>query len=513
MAKTATTATVELVQLDPRSLAEHPANIRTDLGDVTELAASIRTVGILEPVIVVPVTEVDGDVQNGSDEKGGYRIIAGHRRVAAAIQAKQATVPCVVRPDLNGDVEQLTGMIVENVLRTNLTPAEEAAAYAQLAAFDLTPAAIAKRTGRSGKKVRDALALHALPEQVKDRVANDTMTLDEAAAIAEFADDPKAHARLLKAADSGYGLKYAIADERHRRDKKQRTATAKTALTEQGITVVGAPKGWPYYCKEARVADLALADGVTLYRQDTHADCPGHAAFLDHDGQPVFICRDPDEHGHIRLSGTNYVTPAEAARREADAVQQQERADALTVAATVRREFLRTLLRQAKTPVDFHRACLLLWFDYGLDTGREHPALVADLLGISSGGDDSLRSAYMKRLDSNAENRLWQHPVAHAAALAETNLDRAATGRSWTYRPRLTVDWLDLLTALGHERSPAEQAVYDEAVAAANEEADALDEDDEINEDDIDDGDEEEPSADAEVDLNGEGDQPQDASF
>ena len=231
-ANQASTPTVELVQLDPRSLAEHPANIRTDLGDVTELAASIRSVGLLEPIVVVPVTAEAGDGKNGNDKTGGYRIIAGHRRVAAAIAAKQPTVPCVVRADLTGDVDQITGMIVENVLRANLTPAEEAAAYAQLAAFDLTPAAIAKRTGRATKTVRDALALHALPEQVKARVADDTMTLADAAAVEEFADDAKAYARLLKAADTGYGLTYALADERHRSDKKQRTDAAKAALTE-----------------------------------------------------------------------------------------------------------------------------------------------------------------------------------------------------------------------------------------------------------------------------------------
>ena len=53
-ASKASTPTVELVQLDPRTLAAHPANIRTDLGDVTELAASIRSVGVLEPIVVVP---------------------------------------------------------------------------------------------------------------------------------------------------------------------------------------------------------------------------------------------------------------------------------------------------------------------------------------------------------------------------------------------------------------------------------------------------------------------------
>lgn len=484
MANTATTPTVELVQLDPRTLAAHPANIRTDLGDVTELAASIRSVGVLEPIVVVPVTADDTDGQNGNDKKSGYRIIAGHRRVAAAISAKTATVPCVVRADLTGDVDQLTGMIVENVLRADLTPAEEAAAYAQLAAFDLTPAAIAKRTGRTSKKVREALALHALPEQVKQRVSEQSMTLEDAAAIEEFADDPKAHARLLKAADSGYGLKYAIADERHRRDKKQRTEASKTALKDQGVKVVGTPKGWPYYCKEARVTDLALVDGVTRYTAERHADCPGHAAFLDSDGQPVFICRDPDEAGHTRLTGTNYVTPDEAARRDAEQAMREQRADDLAVAATVRREFLRTLLAQPKVPVEFHRACLLILFGYSLDTDRAHPALVADLLGVTR-DDNGLGTAYAKRLDTTADNRLWQHPVAHAAAIAEANLDHAATGRTWNYRPGLTVHWLDLLAGLGHECSAVEQTVYDEAVAAAEADDDE-DEEDVVDADDDD---------------------------
>ena len=472
MANQAGTPTVELVQLDPRTLAAHPANIRTDLGDVTELAASIRSVGVLEPIVVVPLTDDTGNGQNGNNDKNGsYRIVAGHRRVAAAIAAKAPTVPCVVRADLTGDVDQLTGMIVENVLRANLTPTEEAAAYAQLAAFDLSATAIAKRTGRTSKKVKEALALHALPEQVKAKVANDTMTLDEAAAIEEFADDDKAYARLLKAADSGYGLAYAIADERHRRDKKQRATTAKAALADQGVKVVGTPKGWSYYCKETRVTDLALVDGVTRYTVDTHADCPGHAAFLGSDAEPVFICRDPDANGHTRMSGTNYVSPDEAARREAETAAREQRADDLAVAATVRREFLRTMLAQPKVPVEFHRACLLILFGYGLDTDRTHPALVADLLGVTR-DSDSLGTAYAHRLDTTADNRLWQHPVAHAAAIAEANLDHAATGRTWNYRPRLTAHWLDLLAGLGHECSAIEQTVYDEAVATAAEDND-----------------------------------------
>jgi ParB/RepB/Spo0J family partition protein len=487
MANTASTTTRtgsgELVQLDPRTLAAHPANIRTSLGDLTELANSIRAVGVLEPIVVVLVGN-----DSGSDGPSGYRIVAGHRRVAAAITAKQATVPCLVRADLGGDVDQLAGMIVENVQRADLSAAEEAAAYAQLAAFDLTPTAIAKRTGRATKTVRDALALHALPDQVKARVANDAMTLDDAAAVEEFADDPKAYARLLKAADSGYGLTYAIADERHRRAKKQRADTARAALRADGVKVVGAPKGWPYSCREARVTDLALADGITRYTADTHACCPGHAAFLDRDAEPVVICRDPDPHGHVRLTGTSYVSPEEAARREAEAAAREQRADALAVAATVRRDLLRTLLGRPKNSVDFHRACLLILFGYSSDADREHPRRVADLLDVTADDEDGLGPAYAKRLDGTGGNRLWQHTVAHAAALAEANLDRAATGRSWSYRPRLTTYWLDLLTPLGHQRSDAEQALYEEAGATVDEDDEPDEADDRDDEPDADHG-------------------------
>jgi ParB family chromosome partitioning protein len=461
MADTATAPT--LVELDPRTLAAHPANVRFDLGDLTELTASIKAVGVLEPVIVTPVTG-DGDKRNHK-KSSGYRILAGHRRVAAAIRAKTPTVPCVVRDDLTADSDALAAMIVENVHRADLTPTEEAAAYAQLAAFDLTAAQIAERTGRKTKTVRDALKLHALPEQIKQPVADGILTLAEAAAIAEFASDDKAHARLLKAAESGYGLAYAIAEERRRRDKNARKAASRTELVDAGVKVVGQPKGFPYYSREARVTDLALADGATRYTPDSHGDCPGHAAFLDPTtGEPVFICREPDSHGHVRMTGTNYVTPEEAERRAAEDAARAERAEALTVAAEVRRAFVRDLLTRPKPAPHLHRAALATLFAHIEDTRGDHLHLIADLLGLDT-GDASIGRAYAARLDKTTDARLWQHTVAHAAALAEANLERLATGRGWGYSPLLTATWLDLLETCGYQPSEIEQTVRDEANA------------------------------------------------
>jgi ParB family chromosome partitioning protein len=480
---TASTTSPAFVELDPRSLAAHPGNIRDDLGDLTELTASIKAVGMLEPVIITPVI---ADNENNKSAKTGtaYRILAGHRRVAAAIKAKATTVPCIVRTDLIGDVDGLTTMIVENVHRADLSPTEEAAAYAQLAAFDLTPAQIAERTGRKTKTVRDALKLHRLPDTVRQPVADGAITLEQAAEIAKFADDEKAHARLMKAAESGYGLSYAIAEEKHRRDRNARKAKNREALVKAGVKVIGKPKGYPYDGPVAPVSTLCLADGTTRYTVETHADCPTHAAFLDTGtGEPIYVCTDPDTNGHVRMTASRYVSPEEAARREADEAAQAARTEALMVAGQVRGEFLRTLVATAKQPPTLMATSLLILFGYSDDMARNHAHLVADLLGIDP-DTESVASAYADKIRTVTPAKACQHLTAHAAAIAETNLARLAAGRTWGYRPALTMTWLDLLESLGYQPSGIERSVRDEAVRDRDAEQAELDEDssDEVDE-------------------------------
>jgi ParB family chromosome partitioning protein len=471
-----TTTGPAFVELDPRSLAAHPGNIRDDLGDLTELTASIKTVGVLEPVIITPVAT---DEEPKSAKTGtAYRILAGHRRVAAAIKAKATTVPCIVRADLDSDVDSLTTMIVENVHRADLSATEEAAAYAQLAAFDLTPTQIAERTGRRTKAVRDALKLHRLPDTVRQPVADGAITLEQAAEIAKFADDEKAHARLMKAAESGYGLSYAIAEEKHRRDRNARKAKNKAALVKAGVKVIGKPRGYPYDGPVAPVGNLCLADGATRYSVETHADCPAHAAFLDAaTGEPIYVCTDPDGSGHVRMTATRYVSPEEAARREAEEAAQAERTEALMVAGQVRGEFLRTLVATTKQPPSLTATALLIMFGYADDLARNHAHLVADLLGINP-DVESVGRAYSDKIVNVSPAKACQHLLAHAAAIAETNLARLAAGRTWGYRPALTVTWLDLLETLGYQPSEIERAVRNEAVRDRDAEQAELDEDD-----------------------------------
>lgn len=112
-------AASELVWLDPKTLISNPANVRGDLRNLDELAELIAESGIVEPLVVVPTDE-------------GHRILAGHRRAAAAVMAKLDVVPCWVRADLiEAEPEQVALALIENVQRDDLTPLEEAHAYAQ----------------------------------------------------------------------------------------------------------------------------------------------------------------------------------------------------------------------------------------------------------------------------------------------------------------------------------------------------------------------------------------------
>jgi ParB/RepB/Spo0J family partition protein len=184
-------------------LAPHPHNVRRDIGDVTELAASITGVGLLQPLTVAPV---------GEDQ---YVVIAGHRRLAAAKKAGLTTVPCLVRHDLVNRVDQLEAMLTENLQRTDLTVMEEAAAYEQLTLLGVKSAEIAKSTGRSRATVDSRLRLMTLPEKAKDRLNAGQLTLADADLLLKHADDTE----IMAAAEGKTGRDLAWAIERVQRDR------------------------------------------------------------------------------------------------------------------------------------------------------------------------------------------------------------------------------------------------------------------------------------------------------
>lgn len=123
----------------------HPDNPRKDVGDVTELAGSIKASGILQNLTVVPKNETE------------YTVIIGHRRLAAARKAGLAEVPCaVVEMDYR---EQLATMLAENMQRSDLTVYEQAQGIQMMFDFGDTLESVSEQTGLSKTTVRRRVKL------------------------------------------------------------------------------------------------------------------------------------------------------------------------------------------------------------------------------------------------------------------------------------------------------------------------------------------------------------------
>ncbi|MFC2745999.1 MAG: ParB/RepB/Spo0J family partition protein [Parascardovia denticolens] len=175
---------IRMIPVD--AIVPNPANPRLDVGDVSELAESIKAQGIRQNLLVTPT----GD--------GRYMLVIGHRRLAAAKQAGLDSVPCAVAA--LSEREQREIMLVENSQRRDLTLLEEANGVQGLLDLGETQLGVAKRTGRSVDYVR-ARARVAKTAEAASVAPSDAsyaqISLDEWAKMSEFEDDPAALKEIL----------------------------------------------------------------------------------------------------------------------------------------------------------------------------------------------------------------------------------------------------------------------------------------------------------------------------
>ncbi len=161
-----------LVELDPTTIARNPRQPREvfDQEEIDQLATSLLDVGVLQPLVVRPL---DGD---------RFELVAGARRMRAAIAAGLPTVPAIVRATEDADL--LKEALVENIHRVQLNPLEEAAAYQQLLDdFGVTQEELASRLGRSRPTISNTIRLLSLPTGVQRRIAAGVLTAGHAKAL------------------------------------------------------------------------------------------------------------------------------------------------------------------------------------------------------------------------------------------------------------------------------------------------------------------------------------------
>lgn len=297
-----------LLRLPLEEFVPAPDNLRRTLGtddELAELGASIAAKGLIEPVVGQRMPD------------GKVLVIAGHRRLEGARRnGTVSELDVVIRPD-EGDAARIEAMLVENALRRDLDPVEEAHAYQVLvSSYGYTQGKLSERTGRSQPYVSKRLSLLKLPTKVLDAVGTrlnvrDAETLAKLPAkLAEAAYTEAANYAVNADADAlGRQLPGAIrrVKEQAETDKKLRAATKD--LEGAGVRVVDYVKSWNLEREGmaslhdlgilATPAELEALEDETAEDElltGRHAPCPGHAAMIDpRTGLVSYVCTNPGD--------------------------------------------------------------------------------------------------------------------------------------------------------------------------------------------------------------------------
>jgi ParB family chromosome partitioning protein len=171
-----------LANLNPLDIVPNAQQPRTEFREeeLSELVASIREVGLLQPIVVRPLKNA---VAGGPQ----YELVMGERRLRATKSLGLATIPALVKD--TADESMLRDALLENLHRAQLNPLEEASAYQQLLAdFGITQEELGERIGRSRPQITNTIRLLRLPSPVQRRVASGVLSAGHARAILSVGD-------------------------------------------------------------------------------------------------------------------------------------------------------------------------------------------------------------------------------------------------------------------------------------------------------------------------------------
>lgn len=468
---------LDVALLDPHDLAPHPRNVRADLGDLTGLTASVAAVGVIEPLTVVQLDD------------GGYQLVAGHRRAAAAIAAGLDQVPCVIRRDLSVDVdddqtqaEHVGTMLAENLQRADLTVVEEARGVQTMLDLGADITAVVARTGLDRKRVAKAAGVARLTPDAAAAVAGAGLTLDQAAVVARFEDDDGAVQRLVAAAEEGPG-RFAHAVTRAEQDRQLAEAivTKRAELEAAGRRVLeeaGADRQ-----AATRIHDL-LHDGEALDAEQ-HTSCPGSAVALsgvnwgggDIQVDVDEVCTPPADNGHTqrwnrdpRGGAGASVSDEELERKRAERRELIANNKAMLAANTTRRTWIREYLTRPKAPKEAlrfaveaiaeHPDALHEWVSGMASQDAEHAWKELGLEKPRRWGRTQTESPSLTNGEHVVDARLPLQLLAHVAAGIEGGMTKEAWQKADHRRGRFA-SWLTFLVSQGYELSDIEKTIVD----------------------------------------------------
>ncbi|MFB7251214.1 ParB/RepB/Spo0J family partition protein [Microbacterium sp. NPDC056234] len=225
-------------------------NVRTNTKITKPFVNSIKRHGVIVPVLAHPA------------EDGRVYVEDGQRRILAAIDAERYEVPAFVIPEGDTETARIVRQLIANEHRAELDEVERVAAWKQLELDGMNVVAIARSVGETPKRVKAGIAVADNKTAAKE-VAKYEVTFDQALAIAEFEDDPKAAERLRQTARSNPAqFEHTAQRLRDQRTDRQVVEELIATYTERGYQRID----WPRYDDKDTLPFSALthADGTDL---------------------------------------------------------------------------------------------------------------------------------------------------------------------------------------------------------------------------------------------------------
>ncbi|QIK70697.1 ParB/RepB/Spo0J family partition protein [Erysipelothrix sp. HDW6C] len=308
-------------------LQGHPKNPRLNVGDVTELADSIKEQGILQNLTVVP-----------SDD-GKYTVIIGHRRLEACKVAGLTEVPCAIAE--MDEMTQVSTMLVENMQRADLTPYEEAQGIQQCLDLGMTDTDIIKKTGFSKSTIRNRKQMLKLnTEKVQSAEA---LTIDDYINLERIDDIEKRNELLEYAGTNDFKIEVEQAYQKQERMKRYQIILER--LNELGF----------YMIEERNWNKHSYEDGLNARDDETLAKTLEALSKLDESTEYVYTT---SEHGPTLYSVNKTEAPSasqsekEEAEREARRVARRTRKELKPIFASayqLRYDFMKKLVKGKMT--------------------------------------------------------------------------------------------------------------------------------------------------------------------
>lgn len=510
---TETTENVEkkLVYIPITELHPHPDNPRKDLGDLSELAESIKVKGVMQNLTVVPFRSRTNPKFNGA---GRYTVIIGHRRLGAAKLAGLTELPCVIT-DMS-EQEQIATMLLENMQRSDLTAYEQAQGFQMMIDFGDSVDGIAEKTGFSKSTVRRRLKMAELNQDTLKKVSERQISLMDFDRLSEIEDIKERNKVLAQIGTNNFenALAQAISEQKKKANQKRWLEE----LAKYNATEISDKDKWDSTKYVTLPYCSISADPVEKLKE-----------LFDGDG-PFYYCMDKWGSIYLRKGKTQAETD-EAMARQMEREQRDERNrqiraaldEAFERAYTLRYDFVKGLSETAAKKHIATIAGFTAALGYGQNIDFESEVF-ADLMKFDVPKDPEDpeyddEDAAEKAFADEAAKSPYYALFVNAYVLSNDNKRSNCYDWNYNYSRSVNLEHLyDFLTALGYEMSdeerellngesdlyvkpttPAESASTSDEDEPLDLEEEAVDEDDIFDDEDEDPADNETPESEKNV--------------